>query len=396
MLTGLFPLSGDPLHFGHIDIINRASQQCDRLVVAVLDNDMKAGSYTFSMAERVINTRRAIRLFIPPGECQIDVVGSTDLLVDVFLKEGCYTLFRGVRDDKDKAFETQQMALHEYILPGITARVRYIEADPKYAVVSSSAIKAMLLHGADVSTMCPLFIKSKLERRLMDQYIIGVTGGMGTGKTWVCTKLVEAFKALDIPAHHVNLDQAVRDALGEDSPGAARMREQIQTFAKVTIEAKDGVADLTAYKAKIASGEITDGDINQISDITEPHVMRHLRRMMRGKRGVVLVEWALLAENDLSHLCNHDVIMVDSPEQQEFLKDRGVDPAFADRLISKQWIASHKARAIQDRIDQDKCGIVLNYENVKGSEPTHLANILVSLFPGLERVQGCSGQGVRA
>lgn len=385
MTTGLFPLSGDPLHYGHLDIIKRAAEQCDRLVVALLVNDFK--SYCFEMGERLQIARRAVQMFVPQDKCRIDVISSEDLLVDVFLREGCSILFRGVRTAEDMEFEKQQMELHEYALPGILGNVRYLEADPKYRVISSTAIKTMLQYSVDVSTMCPLFVKSKLERRRFNRYIFGVTGGMGSGKSYVSAKLVDAFKARGIPAHHLNLDDCIRASMNEDSPGAQQMRAAIEAHVGVSIPLVNGVADMAAYKAAIASGAVDIGVRQTLHNITEPHVMRHLRYAMRGKHGVLLFEWALMAENDLSHICNHDVIVVSSPDQDAFLTERGVDPALAAALRSNQWSDGDKANAIRRRVAQDQCGLVIEYPNPRGAEPTGLADSLIGLFPGLEAVR---------
>jgi dephospho-CoA kinase len=279
------------------------------------------------------------------------------------------------------------MELHQYALPGIMDKVVYLEADPKYRVVSSSAIKVMLAHDVDVSTMCPLFVKSKLERRLLQRYIIGITGGMGSGKSYVCRKVVEAFAARGIPAHHINLDRAIRAAMNEDSPGAQKMRDEIEALTGVKVPFADGVADLSAYKARLASGEIPLDDQGRLHEITEPHVLRHLRKLMRGKRGVLLFEWALMAENGLSHLCNHDVVVVSSPDQDAFLTERGVDPALAAQLRAHQWSDFDKAQAIRKRVADEQCGIVIEYPNPRGADPSGLADSIIRLFPGLENVR---------
>lgn len=102
---GLFSLSADPIHYGHVHIIRRAASQCGTLVVYVTDNDLKRGSYLFDITDRALMVERAIEIAAKEGVGfeNIEIVAGNDLLVDVFLREGCDVVFRGVRDEAKAA-----------------------------------------------------------------------------------------------------------------------------------------------------------------------------------------------------------------------------------------------------------------------------------------------------
>lgn len=202
---GLLPLSADPITFGHLDLIRRASALCGELLVAVMDNGLKAGSYLFSRDERRSMTERAVQDL---GLGNVRVVASGGLLTDLWLTEACDAIVRGVRDEADRAYEERQMRIHASILPAVEGRVLYLPADPRLSLVASSLVKGLVSRGLDVSAWVPAFVKRRLEEKLLRQRRIAVTGGIAVGKTSVAAKLAERWTArTGQGAWHVNLDQ---------------------------------------------------------------------------------------------------------------------------------------------------------------------------------------------
>jgi len=155
---GLVPLSADPITAGHLDLLKRSASECAELIVAVMDNDLKRGSYAFSLMERSDMAARAIReVGITNARVQIDA----GLLTDLYLREDCDAVFRGVRDEVDRQYEERQMRVNGSILPGIEERVVYLNADPKLDLVSSSVVKAMVMRHVDVSALGDSFLMER-------------------------------------------------------------------------------------------------------------------------------------------------------------------------------------------------------------------------------------------
>lgn len=383
MIRGLLPLSADPVHFGHINIIQRAAAQCDELVVAVLNSDEKQGHYTFSLPDRLRLVERAIQQAQVMGS--VRVLAHEGLLVDLFLKEGCQKVFRGIRDQKDQEYEGHQMRLHNVILPGFTDKVVYLPAESTFRHISSSAIKALVGHHADVSSMCPLFVKSKLERTLQDIYLLGVTGGMGVGKSWVCIQLVAELVSVGVPVCHINIDALLRQLYAEASPGARLVREGIKALTGATITVKNGVADLTDLKVAIAAGQ-SEHTLRALHTLTEPHVYRLLREAMAGEDGLILIEWARLVEDGMTRLVNNDAIIVTSPNQAAQIQGRGTDPALAQTLMANQMTTEERIKGLRDRYNRDDCGSVIVYDNITTPALNGLAEKVGRLFPGLSKV----------
>lgn len=388
--TGLFSLSADPIHFGHLNVIRRAAKACENLIVLVSNSDGK--DYVFNLATRLQMVKRAILHHIE--EKNIKVIGSDELLVDVFLREGCDMMFRGVRDGEDRRFEEAQMNLHSRILPGFSGMVRYLDAHKAFQDVSSTLVRSFASKGLDISDMVPLFVKSRMERKVLNRYLVGVTGQMGTGKTYVAEMLGRWLASRNVPAMNLNLDVLVRNLYVEQTQGADRVREKLAELLGPTILSHGGSeVNPNRLKEMLAQGKIPPDTLKEMHNITAPHVYRLMRECMAGARGVVLLEWAQLIENDMCSLVNNDVIVVEAPEKyrKEFLKKRGVDPALAERFKAEQWDTDRKVAELNKILAADDCGVCLRYENVPGRQPDTLGLALLKLFPELESVRGDTG-----
>jgi len=407
MITGLLPLSADPIHLGHLDIIGQAADQCDRLVVLICNNGQKAGSYLFSLEERCLIAQRAIEHHLP-RQTHIEVKTDDGVLADAYLREGCAVLFRGIRNREDEAFERQQIRYHELILPQIGKIVTFLQSRPEFSHLSSSVVKGFVEHGLDVSEMVPLFVKSKLERRLLGRVIIGVAGPMAAGKSRVAKALVNRLgvKHRQDPsfpqAHHVDMDALIRGLYVENTPGAQVLREQVADVLGAEFLSEDRTelrADV--LKERIADGNLHEEDLKWLHNCFEPHVFRVLREHLRGKKGFVFLEWALLIENGMRCLVNNDVLLVSSPDRAGFLLDRGVPAALSEKFQAQHDPVADKVTQLRQAIQAEDCGLVIQYENRRGiedcpvwiwmkgqtdpwtGEPTmkSLADILLQLFP---------------
>lgn len=357
---GMFPFSADPFHFGHLDIVRKAAVQCRTLLVVVLNNDTKKGKYLFDRIEdRVAMTVRAIK---EAGITNVQVIGSGGLLVDVYLREGCNCVFRGVRNDNDKDFEEQLTELNRMILPDLV--VEYIEADPNLVLVSSTNVKAFASHNADTDGFVPIFIKQALEVRQQKQKRVAITGGIGVGKSWVGKQLALQAKAEGLEATHLNVDQLLRDFYDEQSAGAQLIRVALERrFGKKVL------SDDKRYVHRKELGDIlfrVDGDADRefVTRLTKPHVHRKFREALVGVEGLVIVEWAQLAEMDMGRWTNNNVVVVDSPDRATFLAERGVDAARMAVMDTLQLNAGRKSALLQKRATEDRHGTVIRYDNL--------------------------------
>lgn len=151
------PGSYDPITAGHLDVIERASRLYDEVVVAVLHNPAKQG--TFTPDERVDLIERSV--------AHLDGVRVTAygprLLVDVCRELDAGVILKGLRGDTDYAYELP-MAQMNREMSGV--ETVFLPGDPALAHYSSSLIRTCASLGADVSAMVPGPVLEPLRHRL--------------------------------------------------------------------------------------------------------------------------------------------------------------------------------------------------------------------------------------
>lgn len=148
------PGSYDPVTLGHLDVIARSSALADEVVVAILHNPDKAG--TFPVEQRMEFIRAATRHL--NGVRVEEYAGR--LLVDVAKEIGATLIVKGLRGETDYAYE-QPMALMNRHLTGI--ETVFLPGDPRYSQVSSSLIKQVVSLGGDVSGLVTEDVRLALE-----------------------------------------------------------------------------------------------------------------------------------------------------------------------------------------------------------------------------------------
>lgn len=357
---GLVALSADPVTFGHLDLIARSAAKCRELVVLVANNDRKLGSYCFPLAERTAMVERAVR---EAGTGNVRVVGSSGLLVDVYLYEGCDRLFRGVRNEKDVDYEEEQAQLNRMILPALDGRIEYVEAARDLKLVSSTLVKAFVDLYLDVDAFVPMFVKRMLEEKRLQQQRITVTGGIAVGKSWVAAELARQATAAGPGAKHINVDQLLRDVYDEASPGAQLLRDALADRFSALILAPDRRTVDRKRLAEALFSRHAETHRRFVTDLTMPHVARKYREALAGFKGLVILEWAQTAEMDMGRWTNNNVIVVDSPDRPAFLAKRGVDLERIALMDEIQWSAARKADVLTERAGRDRCGTVIRHAN---------------------------------
>lgn len=154
--TAIYPGSFDPLTNGHIDIIERALDIFDQVVVAVLHNPSKKA--LFSMEERVAMIRESFN-----GERAVIVDSFGGLLVDYAKMRNAVAIIRGMRAVSD--FENEfQMALMNRKLNKEVQSV-FLMTGFRWIFTSSSIIKEAAQFGGDISDMVPEAVKLKLMEK---------------------------------------------------------------------------------------------------------------------------------------------------------------------------------------------------------------------------------------
>ncbi len=147
MQKAIYPGSFDPVTFGHLDVIQRASRLCDAIVVAVANNDGKKSLFTIE--ERI----ELIQEATSGNEKVVEVTSFDGLLVDFARAQGALAIVRGLRAISDFEFEFQMALMNRKLDP--TLETIFLMPTEEYTYLSSRIVKEIArLHG-DVSAFVP-------------------------------------------------------------------------------------------------------------------------------------------------------------------------------------------------------------------------------------------------
>jgi pantetheine-phosphate adenylyltransferase len=146
MKTAIIPGSFDPITLGHLNIIRRAAQIFDRVVVCVMKNSAK--HYLFTIEERVELVRKVIAR-LPNVE-----VATTDKLLAEYAKqyEGA-VIVKGLRAVSDFDYEFQIALINKKMNPELDTV--FLTSSEKYTFLSSTVVKEMAAYGADLTEFAP-------------------------------------------------------------------------------------------------------------------------------------------------------------------------------------------------------------------------------------------------
>jgi pantetheine-phosphate adenylyltransferase len=154
MVRALFPGTFDPIHYGHIDIAERASRLFDEIVVAVYDKPSK--SLFFSPEERIALVKEAV-----DSNPKIYVTGYSGLTVEYAKKIDAQVIVRGLRVFSDFEFEFRMALANHRLLPEIEY-MALITAE-EHTFLSSTTVREIALLGGDVSSMVPPHVEKALK-----------------------------------------------------------------------------------------------------------------------------------------------------------------------------------------------------------------------------------------
>ena len=149
---GVYPGTFDPVTFGHIDLIQRALEIFDEVIVAIAPQGTDK-SALFSIKERVGFLRKATQKL---GR-RVRVEPSEGLVVDYARKKGAATMIRGIRMLSDFEYEFQ-MALTNRKLSGKIETI-FLMPHEAYAYLSSRLIKEIASHGGDIRSFVPGYVE---------------------------------------------------------------------------------------------------------------------------------------------------------------------------------------------------------------------------------------------
>lgn len=158
MLRAIYPGSFDPVTYGHLDIIKRASGLADELIVGVLNN--KAKTPLFSVEERVKMLEEVAKEL--PG---VRIIPFEGLLADFAREMSAKMIVRGLRAVTDFEYELQMAQTNHKLAEDI--ETVFLTTSLQYSYLSSTIVKEVASFGGDISQFVPSYIEEKVQSKII-------------------------------------------------------------------------------------------------------------------------------------------------------------------------------------------------------------------------------------
>ncbi|HCL56852.1 MAG TPA: pantetheine-phosphate adenylyltransferase [Spirochaetia bacterium] len=156
MPTALYPGSFDPITMGHIDIIRRASQIFDDLVIGVIHNPNKKS--LFSLEKR----KEMVREFLKDDKINAKVVSFEGLLVNFVKENKIKVIIRGLRATTDFEYELTLSLMNKELYP--EQETIFLMASSQYSFVSSNLMKEVFNYNGDISKYVPPKVLEEMKK----------------------------------------------------------------------------------------------------------------------------------------------------------------------------------------------------------------------------------------
>ena len=158
----LCPGSYDPVTNGHLDVIKRAAELFDEVIVAVVNVPAHKGATLFAAEERIGFIEEATKNL--PG---VRVIAFSTLVVDFARERNAKAIVKGLRAISDFEYEFEMNQLNRMLAPDIESV--YLMASPQYSFLSSSGVKELATFGANVDELVPAEVAVAIRERLERQ-----------------------------------------------------------------------------------------------------------------------------------------------------------------------------------------------------------------------------------
>ncbi|MCH2616774.1 MAG: pantetheine-phosphate adenylyltransferase [Acidimicrobiales bacterium] len=156
MAIAIYPGSFDPIHLGHVRIVENAATIFDQVIVVAMQNREKKGFLSIEKRQELLKTS-----FEHLNNVVTD--SSTGLVVDVAKALNAEVIIKGLRSSADFEIEMQMAQTNKKISAINTV---FIPTDPEYSYISSRFIREISSEGGDVSGLVPKPVSDLLKRGL--------------------------------------------------------------------------------------------------------------------------------------------------------------------------------------------------------------------------------------
>jgi pantetheine-phosphate adenylyltransferase len=155
-VIAVYPGTFDPITLGHEDVVRRATQLFDRVIVAVAAGHHKKA--LFSLEERMAMTREAVKAYP-----KVQVASFSGLLRDFVVSQGAKAMVRGLRAVTDFDYEFQLAGMNRSLMPDV--ETVFLTPSDKYQFISSTFVREIASLGGEVDK----FVSPSVNERLIEK-----------------------------------------------------------------------------------------------------------------------------------------------------------------------------------------------------------------------------------
>lgn len=152
----IYPGTFDPITNGHLDLIERAADMFDEVIIAVAASPSK--NTMFTLEERVTFAQQVTQ--------HLDNVSSngfSGLMVDFAKQENANVLIRGLRTTVDFEYEFGLTNMYRRLMPGLESV--FLTPAEEHAFISSTIVREVAIHGGDVTNFVPKAVAEALKNK---------------------------------------------------------------------------------------------------------------------------------------------------------------------------------------------------------------------------------------
>jgi pantetheine-phosphate adenylyltransferase len=163
MRVGIYPGTFDPITRGHMDIIHRALEVVDKLVIAVAADSGKTPIFTLD--ERQELAKETVCFLEKSASIRVEVKQFQGLLVNFARETGATVIIRGLRAVADYEYEFQMACMNSKLAPDI--QTVFLPASESTQFIASRLVKQVAQLGGDISA----FVTPNVEKRLKEKVL---------------------------------------------------------------------------------------------------------------------------------------------------------------------------------------------------------------------------------
>lgn len=378
-IIAIFPFSADPITFGHIDLIERASRLFGKVIAAVGIHPEK--KIWLEPRVKVKLCKEALAHL-----SNVEVEGYTGLTVDFAFKKNADVLIRGVRIGSDLDYENSLFEANRKMGGGI--ETIYLPSKTEYSSISSSIVRTLVASYGDISHYVPLSVKKFIEEDKYSQFRLAVCGSIGTGKNYVCDILSKAFSEKKIPVTVIDCDLIVHNMYKDKDGFAIRLAEGLSSHFGDKVLESDGLADRKLVSQAIRESENPAKELTYVDQIFGDLILAEIRKQVSGRKGLILYNGALMNRKEWLTQTNGNTLFITVSKEVQLKRVAERDGLSLENAAKRIVMFGEISKKREELEGSSKIGaaniIEVNNDQPFEQESTEsLVAKILKLFPGL-------------